>query len=62
MSKVTFLLELSGLQAARIDDDGAFIRPPTAEEIVVAIAEDIEARVNHSGTWPKVKIRIARIP
>ena len=62
MSKpIIFQLEFSGWQSARLDSDGALVRPADAKEIAHAIAADLEYRFNDAklakfGTL-KVKVR-----
>ena len=46
---IKILLEISGYQTARIDDDGAMLRPVTAAEIVKAIADDLEHKARNGG-------------
>jgi hypothetical protein len=43
-----FEICFTGWQAPRIDDDGAFIRPASAEEIARAIADDINHKLEQS--------------
>ena len=44
-----FVLEFTGWQSCRIDDDGAVRRPINAEEAARAIAEDLQARAFSAG-------------
>ncbi len=55
------MLEFSGWQGARLDDDGAMLRPPTAHEMAQAIAADIEQRAQAGGLG-KFKVTVKPIP
>jgi hypothetical protein len=64
MSKpIIFQLEFSGWQAARLDDDGALIRPADAKEITRAIAADLEYRFNDAklAKFGSLKVKVTQI-
>ncbi len=58
---IKIMLEFSGWQGARLDDDGAMLRPPTAHEMAQAIAADIEQRAQAGGLG-KFKVTVKPIP
>ena len=59
MSKpIKFELEFSGYGNLRIDDSGATVRPPTAEQMAQALAEDLQRRCDEYETGGRVKMRV----
>ncbi len=62
MSKpIKIVLEFTGWASARLDDDGAMLRPPTAQEFAKAIADDIQHRANTGGLG-KLKVTVKQLP
>jgi hypothetical protein len=62
MSKpIKFELEFSGWQRARIDSDGAVIRPADAKQIAHAIAADMEHRFNDAGKFGTLKVKVKQL-
>lgn len=62
MSKpITFQIEFSGWQCARIDDEGAVIRPADAKQIAHAIAADLEHRFNDANKFGTLKVKVKQL-
>jgi hypothetical protein len=62
MSKpIIFQIEFSGWQSARIDSEGAVIRPADAKQIAHAIAADMEHRFNDANKFGSLKVKVKQL-
>ena len=55
---IRFELEFTGWQNLRIDDDGALVRPPTAEQMAKALRDDLQRRCDDFASRGRGKLRV----
>ena len=58
---IRFELEFSGWQGAKIDEDGALMRPARADEIAQAVADDLNHRFAEMHGRGKLKVKVRRL-
>jgi hypothetical protein len=58
---IIFQIEFSGWQRAKIDSEGAVIRPADAKEIAHAIAADLEHRFNDANKFGTLKVKVRQV-
>lgn len=58
---IIFQLEISGYQRARIDDDGAVVRPLNAEEIAQIFSEELNRHARILSDNGKLKVTFKRV-
>ena len=64
MSKpIEITIEISGYSRARIDDDGAALRPPTASEIARAVVDELNHKFSAAGLGTmKASVASVKLP
>jgi hypothetical protein len=56
-----FVLEFTGWQPPRVADDGAVLRPPTPDDMVTALAEDLQYRAAMGGMG-RLRVTVKKLP